>query len=53
MRTDKLSTSRVETVTETIQALQNLNDSLLPLNVDAAEFAFLKTVALFAPGKQC
>ena len=47
---DKLTSSRVEVVTETIRSLQHLNDALLPLNVDASEFAFLKAVVLFAPG---
>ena len=48
---DKLSSDRVKVVTDTIVKLQEFVKSVHRLELDATEFAYMKAMALFSPGK--
>lgn len=48
---DKLPDERVKVVTETIVKLQDFVNSLNKLQLSSSEFAYLKTLVLFSPGK--
>lgn len=48
--TDRLSASRVKQVTDHICKLQDFVNSMLRLQVDEHEYAYLKSIVLFSPG---
>lgn len=47
---DRLSASRVKQVTDHICKLQDFVNSMLRLQVDEHEYAYLKAIVLFSPG---
>lgn len=47
-KADKLATDRVKTVTDTIMKLQEFANRMQRLEVDAVEYAYLKTLSLFS-----
>ena len=47
---DKALSERVKKVTDTVMKLQTLGDSLSRLDVDATEYAYLKTLTMFNSG---
>ena len=49
---DKLQNDHVKVVTNTIVKLQDFVSTLTCLKLDTNEFAYLKTIVLFSPGKQ-
>lgn len=49
--TDRLSASRVKQVTDHICKLQDFVNSMLRLQVDEHEYAYLKAIVLFSPGR--
>lgn len=48
---DRLSASRVKQVTDHICKLQDFVNSMLRLQVDEHEYAYLKAIVLFSPGE--
>ena len=48
---DKLQNDHVKVVTNTIVKLQDFVSTLTCLKLDTNEFAYLKTIVLFSPGK--
>ena len=50
---DKVPSERVKLVTETIMKLQEYVTSMQRLQVDATEYAYLKVLTLFSPGRHC
>lgn len=50
---DKLSGERVKQVMEHIWKLQEFCNSMARLEIDGYEYAYLKAIVLFSPGKIC
>lgn len=48
---DKTSAERIKIVIDHILKLQNYIQSMHQLNVDTEEYAYLKALVLFSPGK--
>jgi hypothetical protein len=47
----KVSADRIKTVIDNIMRIQDICNSLQRLNTDAVEYAYLKSLVLFTPGK--
>lgn len=50
---DKLSGDRIKQVMEHIWKLQEFCNSMAKLDIDGYEYAYLKAIVLFSPGKIC
>lgn len=49
---DKLSGDRIKQVMEHIWKLQEFCNSMAKLDIDGYEYAYLKAIVLFSPGKE-